>query len=137
MKVFRFAVQLAVSCFMAALLFASEASAQMYRPEPLEPVPTERLQAPGLSSSGIHALDGQFDQDRDLFAFQIFGGGRRLDNLNHSHPIDRPGPWVLYGRVYLLNFQNQLSEEPGISIGFKRTGPSIAGRIYIGIRKRF
>lgn len=121
---------------MAGLL-ASEASAQRYRPESFEPAPPAPSLALGLPRSGIHALDSQFDQGQDVFAFQVFGGGRRLDNLSVSHGVDRPGPWVLYGRVYLLNFQNQLTEEPGISIGFKRTGPSISGRIYIGIRKRF
>ena len=139
MKVREIAVGLAVSCVMAALLFASEASAQMYRPESLEAAAAAPPLALGLSSAGIHALNSQLDPSRDVLAFQIYGGGRRLDNLSISHGIERPGPWVLYGRFYLLNFQNQLTEDPGISIGFRRTGPSMSGgaRIYIGIRKRF
>ena len=137
MKVFEIAVHLAVACVMAALLFVSEASAQMYRPESFGAAPAAPSLALGLSGAGSYALESQFDQAKDVFAFQVYGGGKRLDNLNISHGIDRPGPWVLYGRFYLLNFQNQLTEEPGVSIGFKRTGPSISGRIYIGIRKRF
>jgi hypothetical protein len=74
MKVFWIAVQLAVSCAMAALLFASEASAQMYRPEPFEPAAAAPSLAPGLTGTGIHALDSQFDQGQDVFAFQVFGG---------------------------------------------------------------
>ncbi len=135
MKAFRIAVRLAVSCATAALLYASGASAQMYRPEAPGASPVPPL-AMGLSSP--QSLD-IFDSERggDIFAFEVFGGHRRLDQLNVSNPIDRPGPWVFYGRFYVLNFQNQLAEDSGIRIGFGRTGPSIAGRIYIGIRKRF
>lgn len=131
MKAVEIAVYFAVFCVIAALLFAPEASAQMYRPEPPEAAGPSLLF--GLSPGAIHELEG----DRDVLAFQVFGGGRRLDRLSVSNGIDRPGPWVLYGRFYLLNFQNQLTEEPGTSIGFRRTGPNIAGRIYVGIRKRF
>ena len=133
MKAFQFVLYLVVST--AALLYSTGASAQMYRPE-----------APGASSvpplamglSSPQTLD-IFDSERggDIFAFEVFGGHRRLDQFNVSNAIDRPGPWVFYGRFYVLNFQNQLAEDSGIRIGFGRTGPSIAGRIYIGIRKRF
>jgi hypothetical protein len=137
MKAFRIAVRLALSCATAALLYATGASAQMYRPEPLGSASVPPL-AMGLSSP--QSID-VFDSERggDIFAFEVFGGHRRLDQFNVSNAIDRPGPWVFYGRFYLLNFQNQLnsSEDAGIRIGFGRTGPSIAGRIYIGIRKRF
>jgi hypothetical protein len=143
MKAFRIALRLAVSCataaplYASALLYAASASAQMYRPEPLGASSVPPL-AMGLSSP--QSID-VFDSERggDIFAFEVFGGHRRLDQFNVSNAIDRPGPWVFYGRFYLLNFQNQLnsSEDAGIRIGFGRTGPSIAGRIYIGIRKRF
>jgi hypothetical protein len=138
MKAIEIAVYVAVSCVMA-VLFASEASAQMYRPEAFDPAPAAHPLAMGLSPRAIPSLSGHFDQDQDVFAFEVFGGGRRLDRLTVSNGIDRPGPWILYGRFYVLNFQNQLSEEPGISIGFRRTGPSLSGgaRVYIGIRKRF
>jgi hypothetical protein len=136
MKAFRFAVYLIVSSATAALLYSAGASAQMYRPEALGSAAVPPL-AMGLASP--QSLD-VFDSERggDLFAFEVFGGGhRRLDQFNVSNAIDRPGPWVFYGRFYVLNFQNQLAEDSGIRVGFGRTGPSIAGRIYIGIRKRF
>ena len=133
MKVFQFAVYLVAST--AALLYPIGASAQMYRPEPPGASPVSPL-VTGLSSP--RSLD-IFDSERggDIFAFEVFGGHRRLDQFNVSNAIDRPGPWVFYGRFYVLNFQNQLADDSGIRIGFGRTGPSIAGRIYIGIRKRF
>jgi len=137
MKVCEIAVRLAVSCGAAALVFASEASAQMYRPEAFEPAPATHPLAMGLSPQTVQALNTQFDMQQDILAFEVFGGGRRLDRLTVSNRIDRPGPWVLYGRLYVLNFQNQLTEEPGVRIGFGRTGPSLNGRIYVGIRKRF
>jgi len=135
MKAVKFAFEVAVSCLIAALFFASEASAQMYRPESFEAGQAAPSLALGLSPAGINA----FNSELDLFAFEVFGGGRRLDRLTVSNGIDRAGPWILYGRVYVLNFQNQLTEEPGWRIGFSRTGPSVSGgaRIYIGIRKRF
>src|SRR6185503_14463254 len=107
----------------------------MYRPEALGASPVPPL-AMGLSAPP--SLD-IFDSERggDIFAFEVFGGHRRLDRFSVSNAIDRPGPWVFYGRFYVLNFQNPLNEDSGIRVGFGRTGPSIAGRIYIGIRKRF
>ena len=136
MKAFRIAVRLAVSCATAALLYAGGASAQMYRPDPLDRASIPHPLAMGLSPQSIDVFDSE--RGGDLFAFEVFGGHRRLDQFNVSNGIDRPGPWVFYGRFYVLNFQNQLAnEDTGIRIGFGRTGPSIAGRIYIGIRKRF
>ncbi len=135
MKAFRIAVRLAVSCATAALLYAGGASAQMYRPDPLDRASIPHPLAMGLSPQSIDVFDSE--RGGDLFAFEVFGGHRRLDQFNVNNGIDRPGPWVFYGRFYVLNFQNQLAEDTGIRIGFGRTGPSIAGRIYIGIRKRF
>jgi hypothetical protein len=123
---------------LVALLYASGASAQMYRPEAFDASPATHPLAMGLSPQTVQALNGQFDRDQDIFAFEVFGGGRRLDRLTVSNRLDRPGPWVFYGRFYVLNFQNQLAnEDSGIRIGFGRTGPSLGGRVYIGIRKRF
>jgi hypothetical protein len=135
MKAFRFAVYLVVSSAVAALLYASGASAQMYRPEPRDPGSVPHPLAMGLSPQSIDIFDSE--RNGDIFAFEVFGGHRRLDQFNVSNSIDRPGPWVFYGRFYVLNFQNQLADDSGIRVGFGRTGPSIAGRIYIGIRKRF
>jgi len=135
MKVIEIAVYLAVSFVMAALFFAPEASAQMYRPEPFEAAQAGPSLALGLSPAGIQA----FNSELDVFAFEVFGGRRRLDRFTVSNGIDRPGPWVVYGRVYVFNFQNQLTEQPGLRLGLSRTGPAVGGgaRVYIGIRKRF
>ena len=109
----------------------------MYRPEAFDPASAVHPLAMGLSPQTVQALNSQFDRDQDVFAFEVFGGGRRLDRLTVSNGFDRPGPWVLYGRFYVLNFQNQFTDEPAIRIGFGRTGPNLGGRIYVGIRKRF
>jgi len=53
-------------------------------------------------------------------------------------PLERPEPWTLYGRLGLLNFQNQLAtDSSGTQLSLRRTGPGLGGRIYIGIRRRF
>jgi hypothetical protein len=91
-------------------------------------VPGARAAAPFLHQDYRDELDAL-----DAFARQRPAGGLS------GAPLERPGPWILYGRLGPLNFQNQL-EQPGVAgtrFGWGRTGPALTGRIYMGIHRRF
>jgi hypothetical protein len=116
---------------------SGECPAQIYRPESFE-----RAEAPaaalGLSPSAIQALNDELDSHiRSVDAFA--SGKRGLDRAGRSPERAGSGPWVFYGRFGLLNFQNHLGLEPvtGTRFTFSRTGPSLTGRIYIGIQHHF
>jgi hypothetical protein len=92
----------------------------------------------GLSSAGVRALNEEFDDDlRTLNSFS-FGGGRRADQSTVGS-FERPKPWMLYGRVGVLNFQDELdpSRSEGARITLKRTGPKLTGHYYVGIHRTF
>jgi hypothetical protein len=103
----------------AGALLPMVAAAQIYRPQAF--------------ADSFEREPAQLSLALDLVSGKV-GADRIPDPGN-----DRPGPWVLYARVYVLNFANNLGEQKlsESQIGFGRTGPAIAGRIYIGIRKRF
>jgi len=90
----------------------------------------------GLSSSGVRALNEEFEAD--LQALNSYGGGRRADRYT-TGSIEKPKPWMVYGRLGIFNFQNELepSRSDGARISFRRTGPKLAGRYYIGIHRTF
>ena len=76
------------------------------------------------------ALDGGVD---------MFGGKRRVDPFERSLE-QGPQAWMLFGRLGVINYQNQLDRDSGSGgeITLKRSGPSIGGtRISVGIRRRF
>jgi len=142
MKAKGIVVRLLAAC--AGALLPMVAAAQMYRPEAFdesfagsfERAPAEPSLALGLSPNGVQALNRELAQESrwlDLVSGKV--GADRLPDAS----TDRAGPWVLYARVYVLNFANHLGEQKltESQVGFGRTGPAIAGRIYIGIRKRF
>jgi hypothetical protein len=136
MKAKGIVVRLALTGAGALLSFA--AAAQMYRPEAFEeaPSPNEPALVLGLSPNGIDAVNREFAREArllDLVRGKV--GADRLAEIS----AERPEPWILYARLYVLNFRNNLGEQKltESQIGFGRTGPAIAGRIYIGIRKRF
>ena len=140
MKAIAIAVRFAVPCAAAALLYASQASAQIYRPESSEFTAAQPSLVLGFSPEGIRALSSELDHDvRSLDAFAR--GKRGVDRFGASgRGSERPDPWILYARFYVVNFQNQLGERPFhySDITLRRTGPGIGdGRIYVGIRKRF
>lgn len=120
----------------AGALLPLVAAAQMYRPEAYEDAPAEPSLILGLSPRGVDALNREFARESrwlDLVSGKV--GADRIPDPGS----ERPDPWVLYARVYVLNFANNLGEQKlsESRIGFGRTGPAIAGRVYIGIRKRF
>ncbi len=98
---------------MASLaVYAGEAAAQAYSPQALERFEAAPPLALQLSPSGM----------------------RELDEL---HGVD-PQAWMLFGRLGVINYQNQLDRDSGGEITLKRSGPSVGGtRISFGIRRRF
>ena len=98
----------------------------------------------GLSSSGLRALHDEVEDDlrilnsdSGLNSFS-FGGGRRADQST-AGSFEKPKPWTMYGRLGIFNFQNELdpSRSEGARITFRRSGPKLTGRYYIGIHRTF
>jgi hypothetical protein len=90
------------------LVVAGEAAAQTYRPASLD--------------------------DMDLQALDAFGE-RRAERFR---PLERSEGWRLYGRFGLLNFQNEPDPNgSGIRVSWRRTGPALGTKIYVGIHRRF
>lgn len=101
------------------LVVAAGAAAQAYRPASLD-----RL---GQALEREH--------ETDLQAFDAFQGKRSAEGFR---PLERRGPWTLYGRLGLLNFKNELDpDSSGMQYSWRRTGPGLGGRIYVGIHRRF
>ena len=74
------------------------------------------------------ALDGGVD---------MFGGKRRVDPFERSLE-QRSQAWTLFGRLGVIDYQNQLDRDSGGEITLKRSGPSLGGtRISFGLRRRF
>jgi hypothetical protein len=88
-----------------------------------------------LSSSGVRALNQEFDED--FRSLDAVGGVRRDRFLRSIAP--QPKYWMLYGRLGLINFQNEIKEQGGTGTRFslRRSGPRLTGKIYIGIHRRF
>jgi hypothetical protein len=122
----------------AALCSASGALAQSYRPEFNERPGQAPSLAMSLSPSAIDALN--FELDEDFRALDAFSRGKRgVDRFTVSTGSNRPRPWTFYGRFGLVNFQNRFTEQrlSETDISWRRTGPSLTGRYYIGIHKQF
>ena len=133
MRAAEIAVRLAMPGVMALLaVCAGEAAAQAYPPQALERFEAAPPLALQLSPFGMHEID-------ELHGVDMFGGKRRVDPFDRSLE-QRPQAWTLFGRLGVINYQNQLDRDSGSGGQFtlKRAGPSIGGtRIYVGIRRRF
>src|SRR5207249_113623 len=113
-------------------VYAGEAAAQAYSPQALERFEAAPPLALQLSPSGMRELD-------ELHGVDMFGGKRRVDPFERSLE-QRPQAWMLFGRLGVINYQNQLDPDGGSGGQFtlKRSGPSIGGtRISFGLRRRF
>jgi hypothetical protein len=95
------------------LVVVGEAAAQAYHPASLD----------------------RFEQaDMDLQALDAFGE-RRAERFRS---LERSDGWRLYGRFGLLNFQNEPDPNgSGIRVSWRRTGPALGTKIYVGIHRRF
>jgi hypothetical protein len=63
-----------------------------------------------------------------------FGDKPRADG---SKPVERVGTWVLYGRFKKLNFKKELDSDRDTQYSWRKTGPALEGKIYVGIRRAF
>jgi hypothetical protein len=115
---------LAATLFTALLLTATHALAQA-------PAHVVRFAAPAEGALVLEA-------DRDLQVFDGYSVKRRIVSLRDT---DRPGPWRLYGRLGLVNFQNELTPHSsgGLLVTWRRTGPGLGSgsRVYIAVQRRF
>ena len=131
------AARLAIFSVMAALLCAcADAAAQPYRPESFGRPEASPALALGLALSAIQVLNNELDADFEaLGAFR----GKRVDDYGLNRVRDGTNRWSLYGRFGLMNFRNQIGQQPIADTEFtwRRTGPSLTGRIYVGIHRRF
>lgn len=101
--------------------------------------PFDRHDAPAVvhnfTGGTVRMLEHEFQAD--LYVLGAFAGKRRLDRFEHGSS-ERPQPWTFYGRLGPMHFQNQMEyRSPGLQFSFRRQGPSLGGRIYIGIHKTF
>jgi hypothetical protein len=100
--------------------------------------PFERDDAPAyaMSFGGGPVRSFEREMQADLYSLGAFSGRKSVDRYERSE-TERPQPWQFYGRLGPLNFVNRLdsSGDSGVQLGFRRTGPSLTGRIYIGIHR--
>ena len=99
--------------------------------------PFDRDDAPALALSfgGGQVRSFERNMQADLYALGAFSGRKSVDRFERSE-VERPQPWQFYGRLGPMYFQNRLySSDSGVQLGFRRTGPSLGGRIYIGIHR--
>ena len=120
------------------LLLSNVAQAQNPRPEPSERAESAPVLALGLSPGQVRNLNIELDED--LRALDAFSGVRGADNLSRS--LELPGRWILYGRLGVLNFRNRVNEVDPEGVGrlrfsFRRSGPKLTGRIYLGIHRQW
>jgi len=133
MRAAEIAVRVAMAGVMALLaVYAGEAAAQAYSPQALERFEAAPPLALQLSPYGMRELD-------ELHGVDMFGGKRRVDPFERSLE-QGPQAWTLFGRLGVINYQNQLDPDGGSGGQFtiKRSGPSVGGtRISFGLRRRF
>jgi len=101
--------------------------------------PFDRDAAPALALSFGGGAVRAFERDMqdDLYALGAFSGRKSVDRYERVE-AERPQPWQLYGRLGPMYFQNRLySSDSGVQLGFRRTGPNLGGRVYIGIHRTF
>jgi hypothetical protein len=101
--------------------------------------PFDRYDAPpfvhNFTGGTVRTLEHEFQAD--LYVLGAFDGRRRVDRFDRA-AVERPQPWRFYGRLGPMHFQNQLvPQSSGLQFGFRRTGPSLGGRVYIGIHRTF
>ena len=74
----------------------------------------------------------------DLHAVDAFPRQRPSGALSGAS-AERPGAWMLYGRLGPVNFLDELEPQSsgGTRFGLGRTGPRLTGRAYIGLHRRF
>lgn len=88
-----------------------------------------------FAGGAARSLEREFEAD--LRSLGAFAGKKRLDRFDDGAP-ERPRPWTFYGRLGPMHFHNEMDyRSQGMQLSFRRQGPSLVGRIYIGIHKTF
>jgi len=89
-----------------------------------------------LSHDQVRSLEQELRDE--LHALDAFARGRSTGALGAA-PAERPGAWLLYGRLGPLKFRNELDplRFGGMRLGLGSTGPGLTGRVNIGIYRRF
>lgn len=85
-----------------------------------------------FSSGFVCGQDGL--SGAEIFTLNMQANDRKTDWRIGSQ---KNPPWVIYGRVYLVNVTETYGDGVAPVITWRRTGPAIHGRIYFGIRKAF
>ena len=100
--------------------------------------PFDRDDSPALIQNftgGTVRMEREFQAD--LYILDAFNGKQRVDRFDRAQ-IERPEAWKFYGRLGPMYFQNQLEPRPqGFQFSFRRTGPNLGGRVYLGIHRSF
>jgi hypothetical protein len=101
--------------------------------------PFDRYDAPALvhnfGGGAARSLEQEFQSD--LYVLGAFDGRRSVDRYDRA-ATERAQPWRLYGRLGPMYFQNQMdAPAQGMQFTWRRTGPSLGGRVYIGIHRTF
>lgn len=101
--------------------------------------PFDRHDAPAtvhnFTGGTLRSLEQQFQAD--LYVLGAFSGKKRIDRFDRA-TLERPQPWKFYGRLGPMHFHNQLEPAPqGLQFSLRRQGPSLGGRVYIGIHRTF
>jgi hypothetical protein len=83
--------------------------------------------------------DFEREYQADLYVLGAFNGKKRVDSYASSSGLERPQPLKLYGRMGPIHFANQFdSTSQGFRFAWnRRQGPSLGGRLYIGVTKTF
>ena len=103
--------------------------------------PFPRNEAPGIvtdfGAGRVRAPDEEFEAD--FLVLGTFAGPRRLDRFTRGSMLERPTPWRVYGRVGVFNFQSEMQPEhrQGLRLSWRRTGPKLTGRVYVGVYRTF
>jgi hypothetical protein len=100
--------------------------------------PFDRYDTPhfvqNFTGGTVRFMEEEFQAD--LYVLGAFSGKRRLDRFGEAS-VERPQPWKLYGRLGPMHFHNEIEPRQGLRFSFRRQGPNLGGRLYIGIHKTF
>lgn len=131
-------VSTAAICSIIVMLFAlasREAAAQSNSSFGPNPFDRDNAPASALSFGGGQVRAFERDMQADLYALGAFSGRKSVDRYERAE-MERPQPWQFYGRLGPINFLNRFDvSDPGVQLSFRRTGPSLSGRVYIGIHR--
>lgn len=117
---------------VAALALAPRTAAAQSNPFDRDHVPAS---IHNFGGGSVRLLDEEFQAD--VYVLGAFAS-KRLDRFERSGGVERPTDWTLYGRLGPMNFANRLEDSAqGLHFSFRRQGPKLTGRVYIGVHRTF